>query len=125
MERGGPNSSSDCCGVIMLLLWVVLTFGGVLLPETWPCCSQQEDNRSGYAALRQVCGKPVLGALTMATAMPIYVGMLLTAATVQQIWNLAILTWETSAGKVLFTLGGWLLPQLATETEDEAYMAIR
>eukprot|EP01044_Picomonas_judraskeda_P010668 COSAG03_NODE_1392_length_4178_cov_3.543516_3_plen_87_part_01 len=28
MERGGPDTSSDCCGGIMLLLWIALTFGG-------------------------------------------------------------------------------------------------
>ena len=92
----------------MLLLLIALTFGGVLLPETSPCCSES-DEWPAYGALRQICSKPVLGAVTMTTAMPIYVCVVLAQEIAHQLWALTELVWDSSAGKVLFTLGGWLL----------------
>eukprot|EP01044_Picomonas_judraskeda_P010667 COSAG03_NODE_1392_length_4178_cov_3.543516_2_plen_1023_part_00 len=67
----------------------------------------------------------LIPAVTMTTAMPVYVCVVLARATAQQLWALTELVWESSAGKVLFTLGGWLLPHLGTETEDDAYRSIR
>ena len=112
MKRADTTPSTDGCGFLLLFFWIILSCGGVLLPNA--------EARPVYTFLRTLAGKPVLGALIMATLMPIYLIVSAAEITLRAVW-------ATTLGKVILTLGGWLVPKLGCEATGkwDGYTTIR
>ena len=116
-SRAGPQQESDaCCGALLLLLWALLTAGGVLLPE--------QPEWAVYSALRGICRKPIIGALCTVTAMPVYAAARLLGEAADASAAASASAWGTSPGRAVLTLGGSCLPNLE-EREDQAYASLR
>jgi hypothetical protein len=111
-HAGGPQTASDgCTGFVLLLVWAISCGFGVLLPEELGWAG------AAYETVRSMSRKPILGVVMMASVTPVYLAICLLSSMIRGCWN-------TAAGKVLFTAGGWLIPDRA-DKEDECYTSIR
>ena len=97
---------------------VLFTLGGWLLPHL-----DAETEDDAYTSIRQCAQAPVLGGPTATVCLPVYVAVKGTVKTLEALCAAVLLMWDSSAGKVLFTLGGWLLPKSrhASATEGPQY----
>eukprot|EP01046_Picozoa_sp_COSAG06_P071544 COSAG06_NODE_20516_length_792_cov_3.691198_1_plen_254_part_10 len=63
-----------------------------------------------YTTIREWGQVPLLGGPIAAATLPVYVCVKLLIAIVQGTVSTVLWTWSKPAGKVLFTLGGWVIP---------------
>merc|ERR1719329_1564985 len=98
---------------------VVLTLGGWLVPRR-----EDQNEDCAYQTIRS-CGQlPLFGGPLAAVTLPVYAAARLIILLVRGIVWAVEKTWSSPGGKVVLTLGGWLVPRREDQNEDRAYQTI-